>query len=72
MGEIIARIMLRWLYFLMKFVIVASSWLFILLYQWCTVTQTPNLLWQYEYVTVFVKQFCDAVGELSHFADEIT
>jgi len=26
-----------------KFVIVASSWLFILLYQWCTVTQTSNL-----------------------------
>ena len=25
-----------------KIIIVASSWLFILLYQLCTVTQTPN------------------------------
>ena len=30
-----------------KFVIFASSWLFIFLYQWCTVTQTSNLLWSY-------------------------
>ena len=28
--------------FHIKIIIVASSWLFILLYQWCTVTQTSN------------------------------
>jgi len=27
-----------------KIIVVASSWLFILLYQWCMVTQTSNLL----------------------------
>jgi hypothetical protein len=42
MGEIIARNMLSLLWLSIKFVIVASSWLFILLYQWCTVTQTLN------------------------------
>jgi hypothetical protein len=40
MGEIIARNMLSWLQLLIKFVIVASSWLLTLLYQWCTVTHT--------------------------------
>ena len=44
MGEIIARNMLSWLKLSIKFVIVASSWLFILLYHWCTVTQTSNLI----------------------------
>jgi len=43
MGEIIARNMLSWLKLLIRFVIVASSWLFILLYHWCTVTQTSNV-----------------------------
>ena len=33
-----------------KIIIVASSWLFILLYQWCTVTQTSNL-----YLSIFRK-----------------
>jgi len=28
--------------FINKIIIVASSWLFILLYQWCTVTQISN------------------------------
>ena len=41
-GEIIARNILSWLKLLRKIIIVACSWLFILLYQWCTVTQTSN------------------------------
>jgi len=45
MGEIIARNMLSWLQLSIKSFIVASSWLFILLYQWCTVTQTQNSLY---------------------------
>ena len=43
MGEIIARNMLSWLKLLIKFIVVASSWLFMLLYQRCTVTQTSNV-----------------------------
>ena len=43
MGEIIARNMLSWLKLLINCFIVASSWLFIQLYQWCAVTQTSNV-----------------------------
>jgi len=43
MGEIIVRNMLSWLKLLIKLVFVASSGLFILLCQWCTVTQTSEL-----------------------------
>jgi len=39
MDEIVARNMLSWLQLSIKSVIVASNWLFILLYQWCTVTK---------------------------------
>ena len=41
MGEIIAQNMLTWLKLLI--IIVAFRWLFILLYQWCMVTQTSNI-----------------------------
>jgi len=35
-----------------KIIIVACSWLFMLLYQWCTVTQTLNLKKIYIYIFV--------------------
>jgi len=44
MGEIIGRNMLSWLKLSIKSVNIASSWLFTLLYQWCTVTQTSYFL----------------------------
>ena len=42
MGEIIARNMLSCLLLSIKFVVVATCWLFIFLCQRCTVTQTSN------------------------------
>jgi hypothetical protein len=44
MGEIIARNMLSWLGLSINTIIVASSSLFILLYQWRTAAQTSNVL----------------------------
>jgi len=42
MGEIIARNMLSLTEIFNKIIIVVSGWLFILLYQYCTVIQTSN------------------------------
>jgi len=42
MGEIIARNMLSWLKLLIKLLLLHLVGLFILLYQWYTVTQTSN------------------------------
>ena len=44
MGEIIARNIFQLIEIIYKIVTVASSWLFILSYQWCTVTQTSELV----------------------------
>ena len=42
MGEIIAQNIVELIEIIDKIIIVASSWLFVILYQWCTVTQTSN------------------------------
>jgi len=44
MGEIVAQNLLSWLLLSIKLIIVASSWLFILLFRCCTATQTSKVL----------------------------
>jgi len=76
MGEIIARNMLSWSRLLINIFFVESSWLFILLYQWCTVTQTSN---PYFLVKISVSATCSVLYSLAvcvfntiHFSAETT
>ena len=54
MDEIIATKHVVLIVIIHKIIIVASSWLFLLLYQWCTVTRTSNLIQRFVFYSPFV------------------